>query len=182
MGDPRRASIGHTTAHRPAMGPPETPSRVMHPSPNMFPTLQFSPDMLSNSPFGPATAPIYPQQRLFWDPSFASVDTVPAPQQYQDPFAMGHNDFSDSFASTSTIVPPFDPNAYLPPQQPYAPPPVSRPMISSYVDGVAFPAPFHTSPRAPPPRDDNPSMFLSSPARRLVIRNLVFLTCPAPLL
>lgn len=166
MGDPRRASIGHTAAQRPIMGPPETPSRVMHPSPNMFPTLQFSPELFSNSPYGPATAPVYPQQRLFWDPNFAGADATTGLQQYQDPFAMAQNDFSGSFTSVSTVVPSFDPSPQLATEQPYDLPQVSRPMTTSYVDRAAFPAPFHTSPRVLPPRDDNPSMFLSSPARR----------------
>lgn len=164
MADPRRASTGQT-AQRALMGPPETPGRVMQPSPNIFPTLQFSPDLFSNSPFaGPATAPIYPQQRLFWDPNMGNMDATGGLPQYQDPFALPH-DFSDSFASTSTVMPSFHPSPQLP-SQPYDLPTVSRPMSTSYIDGTAFPAPFHTSPRAPPPREDNPSMFLSSPARR----------------
>ena len=165
MADPRRALTGQSTAQRPLMGPPETPSRVMQPSPNLFPTLQFSPEMFSNSPFGPATAPIYPQQRLFWDPNMGNMDPAVGLPQCQDPFALP-NDFSESFASTSTVMPSFQPSPQLPPQQPYDLPPVSRPMMTGYIDGAAYPQPFHTSPRAPPTRDDNPSMFLSSPARR----------------
>ena len=137
----------------------------MQPSPNMFPTLQFSPDMFSNSPFGPATAPIYPQQRLFWDPNMGSMDPSNGLPQYQDAFALP-NDFSDSFASTSTVMPSFHPSPQLPSQPQYELPPATRPMTTSYIDGAAFPPPFHTSPRVPPPREDNPSMFLSSPARR----------------
>jgi hypothetical protein len=146
------------------MGPPETPSRVVQPSPNMFPSLQFSPDLFSQSPFAPVTAPVYPQQRLFWDPSMAGMDPN-AMAPYQDPYVLPH-DFSDSFASTSTIMPSFQPSPQLPSQPEYSFPTVSRPMSTSFIDGAAFPAPFHTSPRMPPLRDDNPSMFLSSPARR----------------
>ncbi len=170
MADPRRASTGQTTAQRPVMGPPETPSRVMQPSPNMFPTLQFSPDLFSNSPFVPATAPVYPQQRLFWDPNVAGLDSSSGLPQYQDSFAFP-GDFNHSFASTSTVIPSFLPSPQLPSQQPYDLPPVSRPIATSYIDGVPFPQPFHTSPRAPPPREDNPSMFLSSPARRFENQN-----------
>ena len=164
MADPRRASTGQ--APRMLMGPPETPSRGMHASPNMFPTLQFSPDMFSNAAFGPATAPAYPQQRLFWEPNMTSVDATVGLTPYQDPFAMSQAEFNDSFTSTSTVIPPYDPSHQLSNQQPYDLPAMSRPMSTSYVDGAVFPAPFSTSPRAPPPRDDNPSMFLSSPARR----------------
>jgi hypothetical protein len=167
MADPRRASTGQSTAQRPVMGPPETPGRMVQPSPNMFPSLQFSPDMFSHSPFGPATAPIYPQQRLFWDPNTVPTMEVPSGlPAYQDPFALSQAEFSDSFASTATMIPSFDPGLHLPASQPYDLPPVSRPVMTSYIDGAAFPAPFHTSPRAPPPREDNPSLFLSSPARR----------------
>lgn len=149
------------------MGPPEIPSRMVNPSPNMFPTLQFSPDMFSNSPYGPATAPIYPQQRLFWDSgNVGSMEVVSGLPPYQDPFAFSQADFSESFASTSTIVPSFDPSLQLPSSQPYDLPPASTSTMTSFINGAAFPAPFHTSPRAPPAREDNPSMFLSSPARR----------------
>lgn len=38
-------------------------------SPNLFPGLQFSPDVFGDfSMAGPATAPVYPQHKLFWDP------------------------------------------------------------------------------------------------------------------
>jgi hypothetical protein len=162
MADQRRASMGHAP-QRSLMGPPpppETPSRVMQPSPNMFPSLQFSPDIFSNSPFGPATAPIYPQQRLFWD-SNMSMDDGGLPS-YQDPFAISQPDYSASFNSSSTIVPSFMSNS-VSQQQSYDLPPA---VPSNFIDGSAYPAPFTTSPRAPPPREDNPSMFLSSPARR----------------
>jgi hypothetical protein len=81
---------------------------------------------------------------------------------YQDPFAVSQPDFSTSFNSSSTIVPSYIPNS-VPQQQTYDLPPA---VPSTFVDGSAYPAPFTTSPRAPPPREDNPSMFLSSPARR----------------
>ncbi len=38
-------------------------------SPNLFPGLQFSPEVFTDfSITGPATAPVYPQHKLFWDP------------------------------------------------------------------------------------------------------------------
>ena len=164
MADPRRASTGQ--APRMVMGPPETPGRAMQASPNLFPSLQFSPDMFSNAAFGPATAPAYPQQRLFWDPNMGSMDAVAGLPPYQDPFAFSQPDFNQSFHSTSTVMQSFDPTTQVPELQPYDLPPMSRPMNTSYVDGAAFPAPFSTSPRMAPPREENPSMFLSSPARR----------------
>ncbi|ETN46161.1 uncharacterized protein HMPREF1541_00345 [Cyphellophora europaea CBS 101466] len=144
--------------------PPETPSRVMHPSPNMFPSLQFSPDIFSNSPFGPVTAPIYPQQRLFWDSNMGMDDPNGLPP-YTDPFAISQADFSASFNSSSTIVPSYLPSSTSQ-QQSYDLPPTTTSVPSNYIDGSTFAVPFTTSPLAPRPRDDNPSMFLSSPARR----------------
>ncbi|KPI43709.1 uncharacterized protein AB675_6474 [Cyphellophora attinorum] len=167
MTDQRRRSIGHPP-QRSLMGPPpppETPSRIMQqPSPNLFPSLQFSPDIFAGSPYGPAAAPMYPQQRLFWDPSMGMEDST-SMAQYAEPFAVTQSDFSASFGSTATVVPPFAPSPILQQDQYYLPPTTTS-MPPTYVDGSAFPAPFHTSPRAPPPREDNPSMFLSSPARR----------------
>ena len=149
------------------MGPPETPSRFMQQSPNLFPSLQFSPDLYANqyNP-GPATAPIYPQQRLFWDPNPMSFEEQHLPQQYQDPFQMSPVGINTSFASSSTIVPSFPQQEILLEDQPYDLPNIPRSTSFSQVDGSAFPAPFTTSPRIPAPPMENPSMFLSSPARR----------------
>ncbi|RMZ74863.1 hypothetical protein DV737_g5675, partial [Chaetothyriales sp. CBS 132003] len=148
------------------MGPPETPSRVMQASPTMFPSLQFSPDIFSPA-FGPATAPIYPQQRLFWDPhATAPTDQANPLPSYQDSMAVTPpTNFSQSFSSASTILPSFVPGQQMPHPQSYDQPADSRPP-TSYVTGPAFPGPFSTSPRVPVAQDDNPSMFLSSPARR----------------
>ncbi|RMZ88353.1 hypothetical protein DV736_g4430, partial [Chaetothyriales sp. CBS 134916] len=160
----RRPSSGQ--APRMLMGPPETPSRVIQASPTMFPSLQFSPDIFSPA-FGPASAPIYPQQRLFWDPNAtAPIDHLNTLPSYQDPMAVtGPNNFSQSFGPASTLVPPFVPGQQMPQQQSYGQAADPRPP-TTYVAGPAFPGPFSTSPRMPLAQDDNPSMFLSSPARR----------------
>ena len=166
MADQRRASTGHPP-QRLSMGPPpppETPSRVMQPSPNMFPSLQFSPDIFASSPFVPVAAPMYPQQRLFWD-SGVGMEDPNAMVNYSEPYVPPHPDFSASFGSSSTIIPPYVPTTSLQ-QGPYYLPPTTNTMPPGFIEGSAFPAPFHTSPRAPPARDENPSMFLSSPARR----------------
>lgn len=152
---------------RPIMGPPETPSRFLQQSPNLFPSLQFSPDLYAHQfPSGPATAPIYPQQRLFWDSSTMPFEEPTLPLQYQDPFQMSPASFSTSFASSSTIVPTYSqPDTYFDDQTLELP---NMPRASSFthVDHSGYPAPFTTSPRIPPPQMENPSMFLSSPARR----------------
>jgi len=148
---------------RPLMGPPETPSRGMIPqSPNLFTSIQFSPDLFSQPMMDPQSAPIYPQQRLFWDPATATP-LQSTPQQFHTPTAFP-DDFGASFNSNSTIVP-LDFGA-TPQDMPYDLPTVSQSMSTSFMDGSVFPAPFQTSPRLAPPPADNPTQFLSSPARR----------------
>ncbi|KAJ9662753.1 hypothetical protein H2198_001202 [Neophaeococcomyces mojaviensis] len=148
---------------RPVMGPPETPSRGVIPqSPSLFPNIQFSPDLFSQQMMDPSSAPIYPQQRLFWDPATATP-LQSTPQQFHTPSAFP-DDFTASFTSTSTIMPQ---NFVTTPQEvPYDLPTIPQSMNVSFMDGSTFPAPFQTSPRLAPPQPDNPTLFLSSPARR----------------
>ncbi|KAL9604116.1 MAG: hypothetical protein Q9219_000704 [cf. Caloplaca sp. 3 TL-2023] len=53
-----------------------------------FPSLQFSPEVFSFPNSGPATAPVFPQQRLFWDPG-QSQDAMSIDFSANDGFAMG---------------------------------------------------------------------------------------------
>ncbi|KAK5945739.1 hypothetical protein PMZ80_002947 [Knufia obscura] len=160
MDQQRRMS---SQSQRPVMGPPETPSRGMIPqSPNIFTNIQFSPDMFSQQVMDPQSAPIYPQQRLFWDPPTATP-LQSTPQQFHTPTAFP-DDFSASFNSNSTIMP--HDFGGTPQDMPYDLPTVSQSMSTSFMDGSVFPAPFQTSPRLAPPPPDNPTQFLSSPARR----------------
>ncbi|KAL6252862.1 hypothetical protein RBB50_000581 [Rhinocladiella similis] len=150
------------------MGPPETPSRVMQQSPSLFPSLQVSPEMYAHQFSGPATAPAYPNQRLFWDPASIGFDESSLPQQYQDHFQFSPASMSTSFASSSTVVPSYTPQASFPisEDQPYDLPMLQRSSSYSHFGVSGYPAPFTTSPRVLPPQVENPSMFLSSPARR----------------
>lgn len=149
------------------MGPPETPNRLMQQSPGLFPTLQLSPDMYAHQfPTGPLTAPVYPNQRFFWDPSTVDFDDPTLPQQYQDPYQFSPSGLSSSFASSSTVVPSFPTQVALPEEQPYDLPMMPRSSSFSQMEVPAFPASFTTSPRMPQHPVENPSMFLSSPARR----------------
>ena len=70
-------------------------------SPQQFPSLQFSPDVFGFPMSGPATAPIYPQQKLFWDPEqntdAMSVDFAAFPS---DDFGPGQQTGLDPFVST----------------------------------------------------------------------------------
>ncbi|KAK5299225.1 hypothetical protein LTR99_007493 [Exophiala xenobiotica] len=152
------------------MGPPETPNRLVQQSPRLFPSLQLSPDMMYAHQFaGPATAPAYPNQRVFWDPSSMVFDDPGLiPQQYQDHFQFSPVSMSTSFGSSTTVVPSFAPQGpfQIPEEQPYDLPMLQRSSSYTHLDASVFPAPFTTSPRILPPQAENPSMFLSSPARR----------------
>lgn len=70
-------------------------------SPNHFASLQFSPDGFEYPMSGPATAPVYPQHKLFWNPDesgdsmnpdFTMDDTFTAfgIQKNSDPFGPSH--------------------------------------------------------------------------------------------
>jgi hypothetical protein len=152
---------------RQPMGPPETPNRYVQQSPGLFPTLQLSPDMFGNQmSAGPATAPIYPNQRLFWDPSTTTFQDPTFGQPFQDPFQYSPVMPNTPFASSSTIMPSYTAQQPVPQEQPYDLPALPRAVSYTHMDTSAFPAPFTTSPRVPAPQMENPSMFLSSPARR----------------
>lgn len=53
-----------------------------------FPSLQFSPEVFSFPTSGPATAPVFPQQKLFWDPE-QSHDAMSIDFSANDGFALG---------------------------------------------------------------------------------------------
>ena len=147
------------------MGPPDTPGRRVAASPHLFPSLEFSPDLFQTPMSGSATAPAFPQNRLFWDPS-SNPEDLP----YQDPFGPPHPDLASPFTPSPVPSHGFQSagsasgaHAYdLPNSQSSR---VVAP-ISPSIDDSGFPAPFTASPRVPAPARDDPSMFLSSPARR----------------
>lgn len=170
---------------RQIMGPPETPSRGMIPqSPGLFSNLQFSPDIYALQQQQQQQHPFeqqqqsqhnhhqqqqqqsqmlqYPQQRLFWDPSTATP-LQGTPQHFHTP-APFPNDFDTSFNSQATIMPQhFVVNHE---EMPYDLPDSTQSLHASFMDNSVFPAPFQTSPRMAPLPQENPTHFLSSPARR----------------
>ena len=163
------ASIRRNSASKASnMGPPETPSRVMQASPQLFPALQFSPDLFQPQFSGPATAPAYPQQRLFWDTDLQPNSGVDAISHFQEPFGHSQTDLVSPFAPSPAMSHGFDNTNN--PQDTYDLPSSqgshSVAHTSPFFDNNAFPAPFTASPRVPPPKAEDPSMFLSSPARR----------------
>ena len=92
----RMSSPGFTTANN-----TETPADLVGASPQQFPSLQFSPDVFGFPMSGPATAPIFAQQILFWDPDQNTdamrVDSAAFPG---DHFGPGHQTGLDPFVST----------------------------------------------------------------------------------
>ncbi|CAF9928741.1 MAG: hypothetical protein HETSPECPRED_006915 [Heterodermia speciosa] len=84
---------------KPQNVPPNVP--LTQASPPQFPNLQFSPEAFGGfSMAGPATAPVYPKNKLFWDPSqnndgmdmdFAATDT------FSDVFGIGLSKPTGSF-------------------------------------------------------------------------------------
>lgn len=71
-------------------------------SPNLFPGLQFSPEVFADfSIAGPATAPVYPQHKLFWDPDENTEDmNIDFPTDDAFGFGMGMQKTLDPFVST----------------------------------------------------------------------------------
>lgn len=59
--EPSTLALVETNPHSLQLSLPED-------SPSQFANLNFSPEALSFPMSGPATAPVYPQQKLFWDP------------------------------------------------------------------------------------------------------------------
>jgi len=78
-------------------------------SPNLFPGLQFSPEVFADfSITGPATAPVYPQHKLFWDPDENTADmNIDFSTDDAFGFGMGIQKTLDPFVSTfdHTAVP-----------------------------------------------------------------------------
>ncbi|CAF9907697.1 MAG: hypothetical protein ALECFALPRED_003761 [Alectoria fallacina] len=70
-------------------------------SPQQFPALQFSPEGFGYQMSGPATAPVYPQHKLFWDPE-PGGDTMNIDFPMDDTFTtfgMGVQKILDPFVS-----------------------------------------------------------------------------------
>ncbi|KAI9880247.1 MAG: hypothetical protein M1830_004591 [Pleopsidium flavum] len=95
-------------------GFPEQSNEFLQASPQLFPNLQFSPDVFGFPSAGPATAPVYPQHKLFWDPdtSMGTMDMDfsggnldlfgPAPSLDVNPF-VSQQSVSQSIPATGTF-------------------------------------------------------------------------------
>lgn len=83
---------------------PEVMATQIETSPG-FPSLQFSPEVFSFPHSGPATAPVFPQHKLFWDQEPTSTqDAMNIDFSANDPFPLGIeiDRNSDPFASTKS--------------------------------------------------------------------------------
>jgi hypothetical protein len=154
---------------------PDPNSYPVEASPQLFTNLQFSPDLYQYPLSGPATAPIFPQHRLFWDNDGGMQGGPPQMQQGQEHSYAGNGAaMMDPFTSPQPIHHTFaspqgfqmqgqyqmqEPNATGQNFMMTSGPPV--------VDGAVFPTPFvRPSPQNGRVVSEDPGMFLSSPARR----------------
>ena len=152
------------------MDPPETPSRRTAPSPSFFPSLEFSPDLFQTGPSsaGPVGISALPQSRLFWDANGNIEEGGPS---YRDPFGTSHLDpaapitpssgTSHALPSTNCISSGGG-HGFSDPQNAK----VLAAPLSPMPDSGGLPTGFVASPRVIAPTPENPSLFLSSPARR----------------
>ncbi|PGH06097.1 hypothetical protein AJ79_06631 [Helicocarpus griseus UAMH5409] len=151
------------------MGPPdsshlETPSRVSGISSNLFDAQSPNLFQVGASSTG---SPFFPQNRLFWDQDTqfpaGSLDLV---DSYGDPFGPNQTSAFDAFdqspmQNNSLHVPQFQTmHGTLGNNHSY------HTSSLGPVDSGLYPTSFSTSPRLPTVRDEDPAMFLSSPARR----------------
>ncbi|KKZ65522.1 hypothetical protein EMCG_08638 [[Emmonsia] crescens] len=164
--------------HNNTMGPPdsshlETPSRVVGISANLFEGQ--SPNLFEVAAgVSSADSPFFPQNRLFWgqDTQFPT-GSLDMSDNYGDPFGPNQTTAFDAFDQgqmqhNTLQVPQFhtmqappgmghfsDPHAYH-----------TTPSMGPIDSNTLYPTSFSTSPRLPTVRDEDPAMFLSSPARR----------------
>ncbi|KAH8699163.1 PHD finger domain protein [Talaromyces proteolyticus] len=143
----------------------ETPSRIIGASPHLFPNLENSPDLFRFSTINQSTSPFFPQQKLFLDQDandFSHLST--------DPFGGANNDFSTAINAAShpqsLDVPPLPTIHGSLDLSEFSHDPSFGMGTTTPADAALFPAPFSTSPRVLIAKADDPSLFLSSPARR----------------
>lgn len=68
-------------------------------TPQQFSSVKFSPDLFAFPLAGPATAPAYPQQKLFWDPSNENGMDMDFGSTFDDPFSTNTQSILDPFVS-----------------------------------------------------------------------------------
>ncbi|KLJ11771.1 hypothetical protein EMPG_13076 [Blastomyces silverae] len=159
------------------MGPPdsshlETPSRVVGISANLFDGQ--SPNLFQVAAGSSVDSPFFPQNRLFWDQDTQfPADSLDISNNFGDPFGPNQttNNFNDTFDQSqlqndSLQVPQFHTMQAPPGLGHFSHPHAFHTPSMGHIDSSLYPTSFSTSPRLPTVRDDDPAMFLSSPARR----------------
>ena len=135
-------------------------------SPQQFPALQFSPEGFSFPMSGPATAPVYPQHKLFWEPDQGG-DTLNIDFPMDDTFAafgMGVQKSSDPFVSS----PDHADRIHFPTSPAFNLISASNDNIAAFISSSHSESPSHT---ATSTRGKfagnvvNPSLLFSSPSR-----------------
>lgn len=146
----------------------ETPSRIIASSPHLFANFQNSPDFFQFSNIDATSSPFFPQQKLFLDQDVENISS----QASTDPFVDG-----GTFTATSAAVSQLQALQALDvPPLPTIQGSLDLPEFSTDMnfgigptapaDAALFPTPFSASPRVPMTKTEDPSLFLSSPARR----------------
>lgn len=135
-------------------------------SPQQFPALQFSPEGFSFPMSGPATAPVYPQHKLFWDPGQGG-DTMNIDFPLDDTFTafgMGMQKTTDPF-----VLPSDHANGMQFPTSPaFNLISASNDNLATFTSSSYAESPSHTSPSARGKFAGNvvnPSLLFSSPSR-----------------
>ncbi|EQL34794.1 hypothetical protein, variant [Blastomyces dermatitidis ATCC 26199] len=159
------------------MGPPdsshlETPSRVVGISANLFDGQ--SPNLFQMAAGSSADSPFFPQNRLLWDQDTQfPADSLDISNNFGDPFGPNQttNNFNDTFdqgqlQSDSLQVPQFHTMQAPSGLGHFSDPHAFHTHSMEHIDSNLYPTSFSTSPRLPTVRDEDPAMFLSSPARR----------------
>jgi hypothetical protein len=149
----------------------ETPSRIIASSPHLFANFQNSPDFFQFSNIDSSEPPFLPQQKLFVDQHVNNLSSHGS----TDPFA----DAAPSLFTTVAAATALQAYALDVPPLPTIQGSMDLPEFSisteanfgigptAPADAALFPTPFSASPRVSITKaDDDPSLFLSSPARR----------------
>lgn len=146
----------------------ETPSRIIASSPHLFANFQNSPDFFQFSNVDASSSFFLPQQKLFLDPDTSDISSA---QPASDPFAEIDSSYMATNGSAISSGPSLDVPALPTIHGSMDLPDFTTDMnfttgTTATADAALFPTPFSTSPRVPITKAEDPSLFLSSPARR----------------
>lgn len=146
-----------TPMHSYPMQPPQT---LNIQTPFQYNPLQFSPENFQYPHNGPASAPVYPQSRLFWDPNSPNTASgMGMGASLNDPFGPGPQNPHDS-----PVWPSFDQVARPPPNVPFIPPLQMQSSQTFWSPGDVVPhnnIPYSQTPQPVSTTGVNPNMLVS---------------------